>query len=135
MNRIYLLVLFVFVALNAAFSQTSMLSAPNVATGVPGSEKETGAVQGRILTTDQQPASWVSVILRDANRSTLTNENGIYVLKNIKPGQYTLVVSMTGLQSKEQQVTVKPNEVTEANFTLSENHKQLEEVVVTSLKV
>lgn len=132
MNRLFLLVLFVFAALHPSFPQTSMLAPSTAANGEPGYGKETGTVQGRILTTDQQPAAWVSVMLKEANRAALTNEHGIYILRNIKPGQYTLVVSMTGLLSKEQTVTVKANEATESNFTLSESHKQLEQVVVTS---
>lgn len=97
-------------------------------------EKETGVIQGSIHTTDNQPAAYVTIALKGANRSTFTNENGTYTLKKIKPGQYTLVVSMAGLETKEQVVTVKANEVAEANFTLSENHKQLEEVIVTTHK-
>jgi iron complex outermembrane receptor protein len=41
---------------------------------------------------------------------------------------------MAGLQTREQSVTVKAQAVTETDFTLSENHKQLEEVVVTNHK-
>src|SRR5262245_60965944 len=93
-----------------------------------GEDKATGTVQGRILTTDQQPAASVTVVLKEIRRSALTNENGVYVFSKIKAGQYTLVVSMIGLQTKEQTVTVRTNEITEANFSLAENHKQLEEV-------
>lgn len=108
-----------------------MLATPaNNAVELP-EEKETGIVQGRIQTTDNQPAAFVTITLKEASRSTITNENGEYTLRKIKPGQYTLLVTMAGLQSKEQAVTVKANEMAEVNFTLSENHKQLEEVIVT----
>ena len=113
-----------------------MLATPVPATNVgEGPEdKETGIVHGRILTTDNQPAAYVTVTLKEAGRSTITNENGEYALRKVKPGQYTLLVTMAGLQSKEQVVTVKANEVADVNFTLSENHKQLEEVIVTNHK-
>jgi iron complex outermembrane receptor protein len=129
--RLYLPLLAALIAFNAGHAQTAMLAAStNQAAELP-EEKEKGTVQGSIQTTDNQPAAYVTVSLKGANRSTFTNENGVYILKNIKPGQYTLLVTMAGLESKEQAVTVKENEVAEVNFTLSENHKQLQEVIIT----
>jgi iron complex outermembrane receptor protein len=130
-SRLFTLLLLVLTAFNHGYSQTAMLATPaNNAVELP-EEKETGIVQGRIQTTDNQPAAFVTITLKEASRSTITNENGEYTLRKIKPGQYTLLVTMAGLQSKEQAVTVKANEMAEVNFTLSENHKQLEEVIVT----
>ena len=130
MSRFYTLVFVVLAAFNGAYAQTVMLKASANNAGELPEDKETGAIQGLIQTNDNQPAAYVSVTLKEANRTTITAENGFYSLRKIKPGQYTLLVTMAGLQSKEQSVTVKANESTEINFTLSENHKQLEEVVV-----
>ena len=130
MSRFYTLFFVVLAAFNGAFAQTAALNASANNAGELPEDKETGAVQGLIQTNDNQPAAYVSVTLKEANRTTITAENGFYSLRKIKPGQYTLLVTMAGLQSKEQTVTIKANESTEVNFTLSENHKQLEEVVV-----
>ncbi|WP_245843724.1 TonB-dependent receptor [Niastella vici] len=134
MIRLYTLLLTALLASTGSYSQTAMLTAPtNQAVALP-EDKETGVVQGSIQTTDKQPAAYVTITLKGANRSTYSNENGSYILKNIKPGQYTLLVTMAGLESKEQVITVKANEVAEVNFTLAENHKQLDEVIVTTHK-
>jgi iron complex outermembrane receptor protein len=132
--RLFTLLLTALIAFTGGYAQTTMLAAPANQTAGDPEDKEKGVVQGSIQTTDNQPAAYVTVTLKGLNRSTFTNENGTYALKNIKPGQYTLLVTMAGLETKEQTVTIKANEVAEVNFTLSENHKQLEEVVVTLRK-
>jgi iron complex outermembrane receptor protein len=133
-TRFYTLLIAVFTVFTSGYAQTALLEVPaNNAGGLP-EEKETGAIQGHIQTNDNQPAAFVTVTLKEANRSTLTDENGVYTIRKIKPGQYTLLVTMAGLQSKEQAITVKRNEVSEVNFALFENRKQLEEVVVTNRK-
>ena len=93
-----------------------------------------GSIEGKIITTDNQPAAFVTVGLKEINRFTITDDKGNFILKNIKQGTYTLQVSMTGLQPQEKQVIVKLKEATFVDFTLVENQKQLEEVIITSRK-
>ena len=97
-------------------------------------DTESGVIQGRIITTDDQPAAYVSVGLKEINRFTITDEKGIFSIRNIKPGVYTLQVSMAGLQAQEKEVNVKSEDAIVVDFTLVENQKQLEEVVITSRK-
>ncbi|HUP11915.1 MAG TPA: TonB-dependent receptor, partial [Niastella sp.] len=132
MSRNIALFLIALLFFQIDYSQTVSLSAmPTPVTEMP-EDKETGAIQGRVTTNDNQPAENVTVTLKELNRNTLTNQLGVYSIKHIKPGQYTLVVTMAGLQSKEQSITVKAQATTDTDFTLSENHKQLGEVVVTN---
>jgi iron complex outermembrane recepter protein len=132
-SRLYTL-LIALALFQTGYTQTVSLStSPTPTTEVPD-DKETGAIQGHVVTNDNQPAENVTVTLKEINRNALTNQQGVYSIKRIKPGQYTLVVTMAGLQTREQSVTVKAQAVTDIDFTLSENHKQLEEVVVTNHK-
>lgn len=133
MSRIYTL-LIALALFQTGYSQTVSLSTSTTPTTEVPEDKETGALQGRVITNDNQPAENVTVTLKEFNRNTLTNQQGVYSIKHIKPGQYTLVITMAGLQKIEQIVTVKAQATTETNFTLSENHMQLEEVVVTNHK-
>src|SRR5207253_3240715 len=55
-----------------------------------------------------------------------------FIFKNIKPGTYTLSISMVGLQSIETKVNVLVNQPAEVSYTLHESSKQLEEVTVTA---
>jgi iron complex outermembrane receptor protein len=61
-------------------------------------------------------------------------KKGIFSIRNIKPGVYTLQVSMAGLQAQEKEVNVKSKDAIVVDFILVENQKQLEEVVITSRK-
>jgi iron complex outermembrane receptor protein len=97
-------------------------------------ETETGSIHGKITTTDNQPAAYVTVGLKEINLFTSTDEKGTFLIRNIKPGNYILLVSMTGLQQQEKEVTVKAKDIAEVNFSLAENQKQLEEVVITTRK-
>jgi len=91
---------------------------------------QNGTIQGLVTTTDGQAAGFVNVTLKDLRKGTVTTEDGRFQLRNIKQGTYTLVVSHTGLITKERSITVTDNSATEANFSLSETANQLDEVVV-----
>jgi iron complex outermembrane receptor protein len=119
-TRIYTLLIAALTAFNSGYAQTPLLvEVPVNNAGEFAEEKETGTVRGQVQTNDNQPAAYVTVTLKEANRSTLTDENGGYILRKIKPGQYTLLVTMAGLQSKEQAITVKSHEVLEVHFALA----------------
>ncbi|HYO21241.1 MAG TPA: TonB-dependent receptor, partial [Flavisolibacter sp.] len=114
-------------------AQLAQINAPTESTRFID-EAESGIVQGRITTTDNQPAAFVTVSLKEINRFTSTDESGFFLIKNIKPGNYTLQVSMVGLQPQEKTLAVKVKETTAVELSLLENQKQLEEVVITSRK-
>jgi iron complex outermembrane recepter protein len=93
-----------------------------------------GTISGIISTSDGKPASAVSVILKELNKSTITLDNGSFVLKNVKPGTYTLKTAYIGLQSQEKQVSVTAGEKATVEFVLAENAQKLSDVVVTGYK-
>ncbi|WP_031526418.1 TonB-dependent receptor [Dyadobacter crusticola] len=115
MSRFYKYLLF----LSCLFSQAAIAQSSN------------GTIRGRVKTSDGKPAAYVSVGIDHSNKGTTTDEDGNYVLTDIKPGSYTLKVSFVGLQSQEQQVTVAAREKAEQDFTLSESASQLNEVIIT----
>ncbi len=62
---------------------------------------------------------------------TYTDEYGHFTIKAAK-GNYTIVVSHTGLQAKERVVSLNPEETIELNIDLTEDSKQLAEVIVNA---
>ena len=52
-------------------------------------------VNGTVF-SEGQPLAFSNVYLENSTTGTITNENGIFKLTNLKPGSYTLVVSFTG---------------------------------------
>lgn len=132
MKKAYLISFFLLSGVISINAQVSSV-AVETATGLID-EIETGSIQGRITTTDNQPAAYVNVSIKENNRTSFTDENGFFIFKNIKPGNYTLLVSMTGLQTQEKPVSVKAKEVSTIDLALVENQKQLQEVIITSRK-
>jgi iron complex outermembrane receptor protein len=87
-----------------------------------------GKITGQIKTSDGKPALGVMVSIKELNRSSITDENGTYNLQTIKPGNYTLSVSLIGAKAAEKTVTVLANKTTVGDFILAESSTALNEV-------
>ena len=111
MRRLYMFFCFFLCLGTAAFSQKSTIS-------------------GKITTVDGNSAVNVTVSLKGTNKEVLSGENGSFTIHNVKPGAYTLVVSHVGLQTQEKAVDVTDGETSQVNLTLSENSRQLEEIII-----
>ncbi|WP_243647829.1 TonB-dependent receptor [Flaviaesturariibacter flavus] len=90
------------------------------------------SIQGRVLTTDGQPAPYATVQVRGTDKTTTTDETGTFVFRNLPEGSYTLVVSMTGTGAVERAIEVRKGSTTALEVRLALNEKQLTEVIVTS---
>jgi iron complex outermembrane receptor protein len=90
-----------------------------------------GSIKGKITTADGKPAAFVTVVIKEVNRGTTTDEYGDFTIKNLKDGQYTLSISSIGLKPVEKQLSVFGAEGVEVAVSLEETASQLAEVVVT----
>ncbi len=92
-----------------------------------------GSVRGKITTQDGSPAASVNAVLKGTNKGAVANLNGAFEIKNIVPGDYVLVVSFVGLESREINIRVNPNETTEVpGIFLKEDLFRLNEVIVSA---
>ncbi|WP_363439656.1 TonB-dependent receptor [Chitinophaga ginsengisegetis] len=91
-----------------------------------------GSIKGLITTSDNKPAPGVVVVLKGTKKTTLTDDNGTYLLRNITPGNYTIQVSLTGYETSSQQVTVEKDKTVTVNLQLNISEKNLNEVEVTA---
>lgn len=89
-----------------------------------------GNIKGRVVTTDQQPAPYVSVVVEESKAGVTSDEDGSFLIQHIRPGAYTVVASYIGLKTISQQVQVVENKTAEVNLVLQESSKKLDEVVV-----
>ncbi len=101
---------------------------------VKADDLTSGKISGTITTSDGKPAAFVTVAIKEINRATVTADDGSFVITNIKAGNYTLVVSFIGAKSQEKYITVTASKITTANFILSENSSQLNEVIISANK-
>lgn len=95
---------------------------------------QNSALKGTVTTIDGHPAGAVTVAIKELKRITVTNDDGHYLLVNIKPGTYTVTFSHIGLATQEKPVTFEAGKTAELSFSLTETSKQLDEVVITTDK-
>ncbi|WP_221284710.1 TonB-dependent receptor [Mucilaginibacter sp. SP1R1] len=93
-----------------------------------------GKISGSIKTTDGKPAPGVTVTLVSLHKTTLTNENGTYILQNIPVGTYSLQVTLVGTVGASREVVVNASKTSKIDFNLAESSAQLKEVSITSGK-
>lgn len=99
-----------------------------------GSFAQSGTVKGKITTMDGEPAPFVSVVLKDGKKATLTGEDGSFILSKVPSGTWQLVISHTGLETVKKQVFVKENDTLKLTLSLTETADQLDEVIVAGRK-
>ena len=97
-------------------------------------QSKNGSVSGSIKTSDGNPASYVSVGLKNTGKTTQTDEKGNYTIKNVAPGTYTIKTSAIGVSAQEKSVTVVAGQTTNADFSIAESSSQLDEVAINGYK-
>ena len=93
---------------------------------------QNGNISGVIKTADGQPASAITVGLLGTTKGTMTNESGFYQIRSVKAGSYVLKISAIGITGQEKSIAVPTGETLTVDFVLTQDAKQLAEVVVNS---
>ena len=83
------------------------------------------------VTSENSPAPFVNIYLKNTELGTSSNENGWYELKNIPPGKYTLIASTIGYISFSQSIVVKKGQEQQIDIDLKPSIESLDEMVVT----
>lgn len=91
---------------------------------------QTGTIQGTVITSDGKPAEFVNVSIGKTSRGAVVSQDGQYIIHKVPAGTYTLVASFTGLLTQKNTVTITAGETSTIDFTLVEDKKQLQEVIV-----
>jgi iron complex outermembrane receptor protein len=93
-----------------------------------------GNISGKITTSDNKPAEGVTVLVKNTAKNAIADNSGVFEIRNVQPGNYTLIVSLVGYKDVEQQVVVENGKKVEVNIQLSLSDKELNEVVVVANK-
>ena len=102
-----------------------------IATGISA---QSTLIKGYVTNVkNNQPIDFATVQVIGTNQGATTDENGYYEIKDVKPGIYSIKVSILGFDTKtvaEIMISnVRPNEI---DFQLEESVENLKEVVVTT---
>lgn len=89
-------------------------------------------ISGRIIDKSSQAIIGASVTLKGTVRGVQTNTNGEYILKGLRAGDYTVVVSSVGLKNKELAVSLQEGEEKTLNFELEDETYTLKDIQVVA---
>ena len=97
-------------------------------------QQVSGTIKGKLLTSDGQPAGFVTVVLQNTKYGTLSNENGTFQFK-APAGAYTLGVSFVGAENIQLPVQIEAGKTVQiADITINSSAQALKEVTVSTRK-
>ncbi|MCO5935522.1 TonB-dependent receptor [Mucilaginibacter sp. RB4R14] len=85
------------------------------------------------MTVNNEPLAYATVALIGTKHGTTTNDKGFYEIKNIEPGEYTILFSSIGYFPERIKVTIATGEPVTQHAELKEGSSKLNEVVVTGV--
>ncbi len=93
-------------------------------------QAQTARLSGKV-TSNNEPVEFANVYLKGTQLGSSVDNEGKFILKNIPPGTYTVIVSFIGFNKEKKIITLKANENAVLNFELTEDNSTLDEVVIS----
>ncbi|MCK7557292.1 TonB-dependent receptor [Chitinophaga sedimenti] len=93
-----------------------------------------GIIRGTVLTSDGTPAPGVTIQIVERKKGEVTNSEGVYIIRRLPAGTYTLQISLIGYETISETVMVEEDKTTTANFRLKASERELQAVEVVSNK-
>jgi len=94
-----------------------------------------GSIRGTVVSKDDHRPIPGAQVFVGANRASLTNESGEYVVADVPAGTYQVRVRLIGLGEGTDTVTVTAGQVATADFALQRKVMPLDAVTVTALGI
>ncbi len=95
---------------------------------------QTGSIKGKITNKDGEVIQFVNITLKNSKQGTVSNEDGEFLLKNIKVGSQTIVAQFVGFKSFEKNIQVFENQKVSLDFQMIESSNELSEVIVSGVQ-
>ncbi|OGU35709.1 MAG: hypothetical protein A2068_06915 [Ignavibacteria bacterium GWB2_35_6b] len=91
--------------------------------------QHTGSLRGLVTdSTTGEALAFANVYIQELNRGASTNNKGIFIVTAVPPGEYNLLVSYVGYQSKNISAKVVEDKLTHVDFRLSPNSIEIKTV-------
>jgi hypothetical protein len=89
-------------------------------------------ISGRVLTeSGTEPLSKASVYINNSTIGSATNENGDYIMRDIKPGVYEVIVSYVGYEVIVYKIEIKSADL-RLTFKLVPKVKEMRDILVVT---
>jgi len=93
---------------------------------------QNGIITGKVTSADgKTPIPLANVFLSNTTAGSTTNNDGEFALRDLKPGQYTLIVTIVGYEDYSTSVLVA-NQPIRLNIKLNYKTNELREVTITT---
>jgi len=90
-------------------------------------------ISGHVTLTDNTSGTGATIVIQGTTLGTVTDKNGFYYIGKIKPGTYTLRVSLLGYETHQVSIAIQMGN-NNSDFILAESNINLNEVVVTGTR-
>ena len=90
------------------------------------------SIEGKVV-ANQSPVPFANIILDDNNKGVAANNDGVFVIENVKKGSHYIVVSAIGMVRKKVHIDIVEG-VNTINIELKSSAYNLNQVVVTGTK-
>lgn len=90
-------------------------------------------ISGHVNLPDSSSVSGATISIKSTTSGAVADNEGYYYINKVKPGTYTLRVSLLGYETQEKGITIQAGENT-VDFVLWESNINLNEVVVTGTR-
>lgn len=87
------------------------------------------SIKGKV-SSDGMPLQHANIVLKNIKKTTTTDKDGNFIIKNISNGNYEIHVSYTGFKSQTKTIIISDTTEVFLDFDLQENNT-LDEVIVT----
>ncbi|TNJ45315.1 carboxypeptidase-like regulatory domain-containing protein [Tamlana fucoidanivorans] len=96
-----------------------------------GFAQNTGTIQGNLqdLEANNAPLIFGKISIKETGAEVLSDENGHFAINDIKAGEYTLVYSFVGYETKETKIQVTNNKSTYVTLQLAASTISLDDLV------
>tara|TARA_R110002167_G_scaffold360062_1_gene577420 strand:- start:3519 stop:5885 length:2367 start_codon:yes stop_codon:yes gene_type:complete len=95
------------------------------------SQLKDSRIIGVVMDQAKAPILGATVIIKEVNKGTVTDENGEFTFSGNYNGAFSIEVSYLGHKTTTQPIQTKSGETKMLSFVLEESNTELEEVVVT----
>ena len=95
--------------------------------------KEGNKISGHVIEHGcEESIAFASVLIVETGEGTMSNNQGRFEFTNLKPGKYTLRVSMVGYESMTKEVVASSEYTAVVHFKLKLDNIAIDEVVVSA---
>lgn len=100
---------------------------------VTGAIAQQATITGTVTSQDGEVIPAVNVVIQELQKGTATNANGVYTIKNVPLGTYTLKVTFLGFNESTKTIELSSSGNYTKDFVLEESVLGMDEVVVTGV--